>query len=412
MVPGINLGFDTTNDPAAALFTTRRNFPGASAGAAHRRARALRAADRAGRRRHRPGGARRRDQPVRRVRSATARAARWTTTRAFVQDSWRVTPTLTLNAGLRWDVQMPFTPVNDMMSAVTLADVCGMSGIGRRRHLQRAATSTSPARPAARCREFIAVDERHQRLQHRLEQHRAERRRGVAAERAERLAAHAARRSRAGDAARRLLGRLRAPGPRRVHRHVRRQPGQHAQPDARREHRHSCRPGESWPVLLRETGSALPRAVPRARRRYPIALAAEPRRRHQRVPSGHPGRVARILDGRLPARDLARTWRSKSATSARAASTSGRRSTTTSATIIENGFLDEFRLAMANLQANNARGVAIARARSPTSDRAPARRRCRSTSRTSTARRDADNPGGVHGGTRLDEHGDSRHGSS
>ena len=30
MVPGINLGFNTTNDPAAGLFTTA-NFPGASA---------------------------------------------------------------------------------------------------------------------------------------------------------------------------------------------------------------------------------------------------------------------------------------------------------------------------------------------------------------------------------------------
>ena len=39
----------------------------------------------------------------------------------FVQDSWRVTPTLTLNAGLRWDVQTPFSPLNDTMSVATLA---------------------------------------------------------------------------------------------------------------------------------------------------------------------------------------------------------------------------------------------------------------------------------------------------
>ena len=31
---------------------------------------------------------------------------------AFAQDSWRVSPTLTLNGGLRWDLQMPFTAVN------------------------------------------------------------------------------------------------------------------------------------------------------------------------------------------------------------------------------------------------------------------------------------------------------------
>ena len=59
--------------------------------------------------------------------------------------------------------------------------------------------------------------------------------------------------------------------------------------------------------------------------------------------------------------------------------------------LIENGFFNEFKLAMANLQANNAAGGSRARARSPTSARAPARTRCRSTSPTSTAARDAGN---------------------
>ena len=49
---------------------------------------------------------------------------------AFAQDSWRMTPTLTLNAGVRWDVQLPFTSLNDTMSAVTLESACGMSGLG------------------------------------------------------------------------------------------------------------------------------------------------------------------------------------------------------------------------------------------------------------------------------------------
>jgi hypothetical protein len=48
----------------------------------------------------------------------------------FAQDSWRVTPTLTINAGVRWDVQMPFEPVNDVLSTSFLADACGISGIG------------------------------------------------------------------------------------------------------------------------------------------------------------------------------------------------------------------------------------------------------------------------------------------
>ena len=49
---------------------------------------------------------------------------------AFAQDSWRLTPTLTLNAGVRWDVQMPFSPSNDTMTTASLADICGVSGLG------------------------------------------------------------------------------------------------------------------------------------------------------------------------------------------------------------------------------------------------------------------------------------------
>ena len=41
-----------------------------------------------------------------------------------------MTPTLTLNAGLRWDVQLPFTPVTDTYSTSTLEDLCGISGLG------------------------------------------------------------------------------------------------------------------------------------------------------------------------------------------------------------------------------------------------------------------------------------------
>jgi hypothetical protein len=48
----------------------------------------------------------------------------------FAQDSWRATPTLTLNLGLRWDLQTPFEPMNDTMSVVEFPSVCGISGLG------------------------------------------------------------------------------------------------------------------------------------------------------------------------------------------------------------------------------------------------------------------------------------------
>jgi hypothetical protein len=48
----------------------------------------------------------------------------------FAQDSWRFTPTLTLNYGLRWELQLPLQPLNDSFSMSTFADLCGRSGLG------------------------------------------------------------------------------------------------------------------------------------------------------------------------------------------------------------------------------------------------------------------------------------------
>ena len=48
----------------------------------------------------------------------------------FIQDSWRIRPNLTLNGGLRWQVALPFQPVLSVYSTGTLADICGVSGPG------------------------------------------------------------------------------------------------------------------------------------------------------------------------------------------------------------------------------------------------------------------------------------------
>ena len=48
----------------------------------------------------------------------------------FVADTWRWRPNLTLNFGLRYELQQPFTPENNSYSKASLADVCGISGIG------------------------------------------------------------------------------------------------------------------------------------------------------------------------------------------------------------------------------------------------------------------------------------------
>jgi hypothetical protein len=128
LTTGIDLGFENTNDPAAGLFTAA-NFQGASA-AQLTDARELYAL------------------LTGRVTAVTGLAALDPETNTYVnngrrrregnldvfslfaQDSWRVTPTLTLNAGVRWDVQTPFSPSNDTMTTASLADICGISGTG------------------------------------------------------------------------------------------------------------------------------------------------------------------------------------------------------------------------------------------------------------------------------------------
>src|SRR5262249_46678252 len=48
----------------------------------------------------------------------------------FAQDSWRARPSLTLNYGVRWEVQFPFTSLNNSYSTTTIADLFGVSGVG------------------------------------------------------------------------------------------------------------------------------------------------------------------------------------------------------------------------------------------------------------------------------------------
>ena len=128
IVRGLTLGFDTTNDPAIGMFNTT-NFPGASSSdlTAARATYAVLTG---------------------RVASVNSAAVLDPATGKYVelapvdykggfkvfsvygQDSWRVAPTLTVTGGVRWEVQTPFSPSTDLMSNVTMASVCGMSGVG------------------------------------------------------------------------------------------------------------------------------------------------------------------------------------------------------------------------------------------------------------------------------------------
>jgi hypothetical protein len=48
----------------------------------------------------------------------------------FVADTWRWKPNFTMNLGLRYDLQLPFYPVNNSYSTASLEDVWGRSGVG------------------------------------------------------------------------------------------------------------------------------------------------------------------------------------------------------------------------------------------------------------------------------------------
>ncbi len=49
-------------------------------------------------------------------------------TAGFIQDQWRVHPNLTINAGVRYDLQFPFSATNSIYTFGDIANICGVSG--------------------------------------------------------------------------------------------------------------------------------------------------------------------------------------------------------------------------------------------------------------------------------------------
>ncbi|MCU0252245.1 MAG: TonB-dependent receptor [Vicinamibacterales bacterium] len=127
LVPTATLGF-ATGDPADAMFTTA-NFPGASstditnarnlymvlAG----RVQSLTYDARVGE-----------DGENYNLLGQSLQKGRLWQVGAFVQDSWRWKPNLTVNAGLRYEVQLPFRALNNSYSYADIDDVFGATGPG------------------------------------------------------------------------------------------------------------------------------------------------------------------------------------------------------------------------------------------------------------------------------------------
>jgi hypothetical protein len=131
LVPQITLGVPSgvtyNGDPADGMFTTT-NFPGASAtdltNAKNLYYVLTGRVTQIGREARIGGDG---NYSVLGASNQYGRLPQWGT---FVQDSWRLKPNLTFNLGLRYDVQMPFYSLNDSYSRATMDDIFGVTGTG------------------------------------------------------------------------------------------------------------------------------------------------------------------------------------------------------------------------------------------------------------------------------------------
>lgn len=127
MVPGITFGTDTT-DPAAAMFTAA-NFPGASA-TDLANARNIYAVL-TGRATQITANAQLDESGSKYVYiGPNVQRFHEREFGIYTQDNWRVRPNLTLNFGVRWEVQYPFVALNNKYAKTTYEGLFGISGPG------------------------------------------------------------------------------------------------------------------------------------------------------------------------------------------------------------------------------------------------------------------------------------------
>jgi len=142
-VPTLTLGMTTSGDPADAMFTTA-NFPRASSTDLPN-ARALysvltgRVSAITRNARIQPDGT------TYKILGASDQYGTLPQWGSFINDTWHWKPTVTINAGLRYDVQRPFYAQNNSYSTATLDDIFGVTGVG------------SGFQPGSACMIFMAL---------------------------------------------------------------------------------------------------------------------------------------------------------------------------------------------------------------------------------------------------------------
>ena len=125
LLPTINFGL-VSNDPANSLFTAA-NFPGAAA--AQLTAAGNLYALLTGRVSSTTADARLDEATGNYTfEGVGTQRGRQRESGVFAQDAWRLRQNMTLNLGLRYDIQQPFAPLNGLYSQATVQQVCGVSG--------------------------------------------------------------------------------------------------------------------------------------------------------------------------------------------------------------------------------------------------------------------------------------------
>jgi hypothetical protein len=128
LVPTYNLGLDTTNDPANTAMFTAGNFPGAT-NAELTSARNLYAML-TGRLTQITGNAILQPDGSYVYRGDPFEEIYQRELGMFIQDQWQWRPNVTINAGVRYELQYPITPTASLYSRNDIADVCGRAGMG------------------------------------------------------------------------------------------------------------------------------------------------------------------------------------------------------------------------------------------------------------------------------------------
>jgi hypothetical protein len=129
-VPIVNLGVDTTYDPAAIMFNATngpKNFPGASS-TQYSAAQSAYAVLTGRVTQIQGSGVLNEVSNQYAYNGPSIQRGHMNEMGFFIQDSWRMRPNFTFNYGVRWEVQFPFTPDNGVYTTNTVDDLWGLSG--------------------------------------------------------------------------------------------------------------------------------------------------------------------------------------------------------------------------------------------------------------------------------------------